>query len=135
MYFKEYSWKVLLLPVANGDCACLGKMDERSIFFMAGAAERASEWGAKPSAPQTPANIKIRIPHAVNFAFGPGKAAPLEAIDQYQSISASGRSLGLSYTKTRRLLDELRDWWTSPRTIKESFAPDRSVAYPFMDES
>jgi 1-pyrroline-5-carboxylate dehydrogenase len=25
--------------------------------------------------------------------------------------------------------------WTSPRTIKESFAPDRSVAYPFMEES
>ena len=31
------------------------------------------------------------------------------------------------------LLNLLR--WTSPRTIKESFAPDRSLLYPFQDEA
>jgi 1-pyrroline-5-carboxylate dehydrogenase len=35
--------------------------------------------------------------------------------------------------KAGSLLNLLR--WTSPRTIKESFAPDRSLLYPFQDEA
>jgi molybdate transport system regulatory protein len=61
-----------------------------------------------PADSHAPVSIKLRIPYEGLFAFGPGKAALLEAIDQCQSISAAGRSMGLSYTKTRRLLDELR---------------------------
>ena len=38
---------------------------------------------------------------------GPGKAELLEAIQATQSISAAGRSLGLSYWKTRHLLEEM----------------------------
>ena len=60
-----------------------------------------------PSAPHAPVSIRIRIHHAEIFAFGPGKADLLEAIEACRSISGAGRSLGLSYTKTRRLVDEL----------------------------
>jgi len=64
--------------------------------------------------PRSPAFIKIRIPHEAIFAFGPGKAALLEAIDQYRSISEAGRRMGLSYTKTRRLLDEMNQSFKLP---------------------
>jgi molybdate transport system regulatory protein len=67
-----------------------------------------------PADSHVPVTIKIRIPHEGIFAFGPGKAALLEAIDQCHSVSAAGRSLGLSYTKTRRLLDELKGSFRSP---------------------
>lgn len=61
-----------------------------------------------------PVHIKIRIPQGDLFAFGPGKAALLEAIDRCHSIAAAGRGLGLSYTKTRRMLDELNRSFRSP---------------------
>jgi molybdate transport system regulatory protein len=61
-----------------------------------------------------PVHIKIRIPHQGLYAFGPGKASLLEAIDQCHSIAAAGRGLGLSYTKTRRMLDELNRSFQQP---------------------
>jgi molybdate transport system regulatory protein len=65
--------------------------------------------------PTAPAfTIKLRILHQEVFAFGPGKAALLEAIDRLASISAAGRELGLSYSKTRRLVDEMNDSFRSP---------------------
>ena len=67
-----------------------------------------------PADSQVPVSIRIRVHHKGCFAFGPGKAALLEAIDACHSISAAGRSLGLSYTKTRRLLDELRGSFQDP---------------------
>jgi molybdate transport system regulatory protein len=61
-----------------------------------------------------PVNIKLRIPHDGIFAFGPGKAALLEAIARCHSVAAAGRGLGLSYTKTRRMLDELNRCFRHP---------------------
>jgi molybdate transport system regulatory protein len=61
-----------------------------------------------------PVQIKIRIPQGGIFAFGPGKAALLEAIERCRSIAAAGRGLGLSYTKTRRMLDELNQSFRHP---------------------
>ena len=60
-----------------------------------------------PSASLSPLFIKIRIRQGDVFAFGPGKAALLDAIEGCRSIAAAGRSLGLSYSKTRRLVDEM----------------------------
>ena len=58
---------------------------------------------------QAPASLKIRIRSAEFWAFGPGKADLLEAIDRCRSVAAAGRDLGLSYAKTRRLVDEMNE--------------------------
>ena len=63
---------------------------------------------------EVPVSIRIRVHHAGVFAFGPGKADLLEAIEECRSISAAGRKIGLSYTKTRRLLDELNSSFRDP---------------------
>jgi molybdate transport system regulatory protein len=59
-------------------------------------------------------HIKLRVPHEGIFAFGPGKASLLEAIGRCHSVTAAGRRLGLSYTKTRRMLDELNRCFRHP---------------------
>jgi|GEM_PF-3908453 len=64
--------------------------------------------------PDAPASIKIRLRHGEAFAMGPGKADLLEAIQATSSIAAAGRSLGMSYWKTRHLLDEMNACFTSP---------------------
>jgi molybdate transport system regulatory protein len=48
---------------------------------------------------------------------GPGKADLLEAIQAPRSIAAAGRQLGLSYWKTRRLLDEMNQSFRQPVVI------------------
>jgi molybdate transport system regulatory protein len=53
------------------------------------------------------ASLKIRLRHGDTFAMGPGKADLLEAIQETASIAAAGRKLGLSYWKTRHLLEEM----------------------------
>ena len=60
------------------------------------------------------ASVKIRIPHGEIFAMGPGKADLLEAILETHSIAAAGRKLGLSYWKTRRLLEEMNRCFRLP---------------------
>ncbi|MDR3672857.1 MAG: LysR family transcriptional regulator [Holophaga sp.] len=61
-----------------------------------------------------PATLRIRIRHGDLFAMGPGKADLLEAIQETASISAAGRKLGLSYSKTRRLLEEMNQSFRQP---------------------
>jgi molybdate transport system regulatory protein len=58
--------------------------------------------------------IKLRIPHRGCFAMGPGKAALLEAIEETRSVAGAGRTLGLSYWKTRRLLEEINLCFREP---------------------
>jgi molybdate transport system regulatory protein len=60
------------------------------------------------------ASIKIRLRHGALFAMGPGKADLLEAIQETASIAAAGRKLGLSYSKTRRLLQEMNQSFRQP---------------------
>lgn len=44
-------------------------------------------------------------------AIGPGKADLLEAIDREGSISAAGRSLGMSYRRSWLLVDSMNRCW------------------------
>lgn len=48
---------------------------------------------------------------------GPGKAELLEAIQETASIAAAGRKLGLSYWKTRHLLEEMNQCFRSPVVV------------------
>jgi molybdate transport system regulatory protein len=45
-------------------------------------------------------------------AIGPGKADLLEAIDREGSISAAGRSMGMSYRRSWLLVDSMNRCWT-----------------------
>ena len=58
--------------------------------------------------------IRIGIPLGECYAMGPGKADLLEAIQATASIAAAGRKLGLSYWKTRHLLEEMNQCFRSP---------------------
>jgi molybdate transport system regulatory protein len=60
------------------------------------------------------AALKIRLTCGDIFAMGPGKADLLEAIQATASIAAAGRKLGLSYWKTRHLLDEMNLCFLQP---------------------
>ena len=60
------------------------------------------------------ATLKIRLLCGDIFAMGPGKADLLEAIQATASIAAAGRKLGLSYWKTRHLLDEMNQCFRQP---------------------
>jgi len=59
-------------------------------------------------------SLKLRLVHGDCFAMGPGKAALLEAIAETRSVAAAGRKLGLSYWKTRRLLEEINQCFRLP---------------------
>jgi molybdate transport system regulatory protein len=59
-------------------------------------------------------SLKIRLTHGGVYAMGPGKAALLEAILETRSIAAAGRKLGLSYWKTRHLLEEMHQSFRLP---------------------
>ncbi|WP_371424964.1 winged helix-turn-helix domain-containing protein [Tardiphaga sp.] len=55
--------------------------------------------------------LKAQIFCGVESAIGPGKADLLEAIDREGSISAAGRSMGMSYRRTWLLVDALNRCW------------------------
>lgn len=46
------------------------------------------------------------------IAMGPGKADLLEAIEREGSISAAGRSMGMSYRRTWELVDTMNRCWS-----------------------
>jgi molybdate transport system regulatory protein len=60
--------------------------------------------------------VRIRIPSSSGelYAFGPGKAELLTAIQETGSIAAAGRKLGMSYQKTRQLVDEMNRCFVAP---------------------
>lgn len=55
--------------------------------------------------------VKAQIFSGDEPAIGPGKADLLEAIDREGSISAAGRSMGMSYRRTWMLVDALNRCW------------------------
>ena len=67
-----------------------------------------------PMADRPLASLKIRLLCGELFAMGPGKADLLEAIQETASIAAAGRKLGLSYWKTRHLLEEMNQCFRLP---------------------
>ena len=54
-----------------------------------------------------PLKLKAQLLCGAEIAMGPGKADLLEAIAREGSISAAGRSLGMSYRRTWLLVDEM----------------------------
>lgn len=62
----------------------------------------------------SPCKIKVQIMCGDDIAMGPGKADLLEAIAREGSISAAGRSLGMSYRRTWLLVDTMNRCWESP---------------------
>jgi len=58
--------------------------------------------------------IKAQIMVGDEIAIGPGKAALLEAVERTGSISAAGRDLGISYRRTRDMIDVLNRHWGGP---------------------
>lgn len=58
--------------------------------------------------------IKLQIFCGDEIAMGPGKAQLLEAIAREGSISAAGRSLGMSYRRTWLLVDTMNRCWDMP---------------------
>jgi molybdate transport system regulatory protein len=58
-----------------------------------------------------PLKLKAQIFCSEEPAIGPGKADLLEAIDSAGSISAAGRTLGMSYRRAWLLADSLNRCW------------------------
>lgn len=54
-----------------------------------------------------PLKLKIQLFCGDELAFGPGRADVLEAIEREGSISAAGRSMGMSYRRTWLLVDSM----------------------------
>ena len=61
-----------------------------------------------------PLELKIMVFCGDHTAMGPGKAELLEAIDREGSISAAGRSMGMSYRRAWILVDTMNRSWTRP---------------------
>jgi molybdate transport system regulatory protein len=55
--------------------------------------------------------LKAQLLCGTEIAIGPGKAAVLEAIEKQGSISAAGRTLGMSYRRTWQLVDVMNRCW------------------------
>jgi molybdate transport system regulatory protein len=58
--------------------------------------------------------VKAQILLDGSIAIGPGKADLLEAVARTGSIAAAGRALGLSYRRTRDMIDTLNACWKVP---------------------
>ncbi|MCX7283438.1 MAG: LysR family transcriptional regulator [Novosphingobium sp.] len=63
-----------------------------------------------------PPRLKVKVQVLVGeaIAIGPGKADLLTAIAETGSIAAAGRALGLSYRRTRDMIDTLNACWHEP---------------------
>ena len=58
--------------------------------------------------------IKAQLIDDGRIAIGPGKADLLDAVEQTGSIAAAGRALGISYRRTRDMIDTLNACWGAP---------------------
>lgn len=82
--------------------------------------QHASERGAKSAAGPTNGSehggvkVAARVMLGRAIAMGPGKADLLAAVARTGSIAAAGRDLGLSYRRTRDMVDTLNACWKVP---------------------
>ncbi|GGC66598.1 winged helix-turn-helix domain-containing protein [Chelatococcus reniformis] len=70
-----------------------------------------------PSRPQRPFGLHLRIDFAgaaPQARIGPGKIALMEAVGRTGSISAAGRSLGMSYRRAWLLIDAVNHLFDRP---------------------
>lgn len=72
--------------------------------------------------------IKLQIYCGDEIAMGPGKADLLEAIASEGSISAAGRSLGMSYRRCWLLVDAMNRCWREPLVAATPGGPARGGA-------
>jgi molybdate transport system regulatory protein len=70
--------------------------------------------------PEAVLKLKAQVMLGEAIAIGPGKADLLEAVAGTGSIAAAGRALGLSYRRTRDMIDTLNACWRVPlvETVK-----------------
>lgn len=61
-----------------------------------------------------PLKIKVQIFCGDEIAMGPGKADLLDAIAAHGSISAAGKSMGMSYSRAWHLVDIMNRCWKEP---------------------
>ena len=61
--------------------------------------------------------ISLRLYCGDEIAMGPGKADLLDAIKLNGSISAAGRTLGMSYRRAWLLVDALNRCWMEPLVV------------------
>ena len=66
---------------------------------------------------KTAPSIRFRIDFAENSNLGPGKIELLEAIRKQGSMSAAGRSMGMSYRRVWLLLESLNTAFTEPVSV------------------
>ncbi|MDM7957106.1 winged helix-turn-helix domain-containing protein [Blastomonas sp.] len=71
------------------------------------------------SAPPSRLKIKAQVCLEDRIAIGPGKADLLAAVEREGSIAAAGRSLGISYRRTRDMIDTLNQCWGAAVVITE----------------
>lgn len=74
-----------------------------------------TEEGIRTRAVETgPFRLRLQVMAGAEGAFGPGKAAMLEAIETTGSISGAGRALEISYRRAWVLVDEMNRTWDAP---------------------
>jgi molybdate transport system regulatory protein len=61
-----------------------------------------------------PKDIFLRVTLGPDVALGPGKAALLEGVARTGSISAAGRTLGMSYKRAWMLVEALNECFDGP---------------------
>lgn len=61
----------------------------------------------------TSLKLKIQIIRGDEIAMGPGKADLLDAIERTGSISAAGRTLGMSYRRCWMLVEVMNRCWSA----------------------
>src|SRR5579871_2029061 len=71
-------------------------------------------WRRRTMAADPRIKIKVQIFCGKEIAMGPGKADLLEAIAREGSISAAGRTLGISYRRCWLLVDTMNRCWAGP---------------------
>ena len=69
---------------------------------------------AEPAGPLARARLRLRLVLGAGHRLGPGKIDLLEAIAATGSITAAGRSMGMSYRRAWILIDEANRMFTTP---------------------
>lgn len=74
-----------------------------------------------------PFRVRLQVIRQGDGALGPGKAALLEAIAETGSISAAGRSLGISYRRCWLMVEEMNRCWVQPLVEARRGGPDQGA--------
>lgn len=69
---------------------------------------------AEPAGPLARARLRLRLVLGAGHRLGPGKIDLLEAVAATGSITAAGRSMGMSYRRAWVLIDEANRMFTTP---------------------